>query len=225
MYKKFIKKILKLIGLYGLVILVVNKFMPFYFKVVANRWRKDGIRVVGSIAEAPHDSKMNMIDICRNNFCIGIFIETGTFKGDAIKYFLNRFIRIYSIELDYKLARDAQREFEKFSNVEVWQGDSGVVLGKLLANISQRCFFWLDGHYSHGITARGNSNTPIFKELDAILSHNIRNHIIYIDDARLFIGKNDYPKLEDLKYYVLRNNAKYRFEIENDVIKILPTDN
>src|SRR3990167_3220711 len=59
--------------------------------------------------------------------------------------------------------------------------------------------FWLDAHYSGTGTARGRKDTPIARELKAILTHRVRNHIIIIDDARLFNGQNSYPKLTWLR--------------------------
>ena len=53
-------------------------------------------------------------------------------------------------------------------HVTIFQGDSATVLPKLLATIQEPCLFWLDGHYSGGITALGKSITPILDELQTI---------------------------------------------------------
>ena len=89
-----------------------------------------------------------------------------------------------------------------------------------MGKINERAIFWLDGHYSDGITAKGDLNTPILKELEAILSHNIKDHIILIDDARCFVGKDDYPTIEQLKNFVYKRNNNLKFEIEYDIIRI-----
>lgn len=80
-------------------------------------------------------------------------------------------------------------------------------------------YFWLDGHYSGFETAKGDLETPVSSELESILRSKI-NHIILIDDARLFTGKNDYPSVEELKNYVLSKKNYYSFEVENDIIRI-----
>ena len=72
-------------------------------------------------------------------------------------------------------------------------GDSGEILPELLNNINEPILFWLDGHYSAGNTSKGSLNTPIIKELVTIFQHPIKQHIILIDDARLFNGADDYP--------------------------------
>ncbi len=42
-------------------------------------------------------------------------------------------------------------------------------------------------------TARAEVDTPIMQEMKLIASHQLRNHVILIDDARLFVGTADYP--------------------------------
>ncbi|MCZ7616643.1 MAG: hypothetical protein M5T52_24530 [Ignavibacteriaceae bacterium] len=86
--------------------------------------------------------------------------------------------------------------------MEIINGDSGKLLKQLVAKISDPAIFWLDGHYSGFETAKGDIETPIKQELGAILNSEL-NHIILIDDARLFIGQNDYPTIEELKKYIL----------------------
>ena len=40
------------------------------------------------------------------------------------------------------------------------------------------------------------------QELRLILNDLKFNHVILIDDARLFIGKNDYPTIDEVKHLV-----------------------
>lgn len=56
--------------------------------------------------------------------------------------------------------------------------------------------FWLDGHYSEGITHRGPVDTPIIKELEIIsdFMDKFFSVNIFIDDFRLFVNQStDYP--------------------------------
>jgi hypothetical protein len=48
------------------------------------------------------------------------------------------------------------------------QGDSGKELPKIVTQLDTPAIFWLDGHYSAGITAKGDTECPIFEELEAI---------------------------------------------------------
>ena len=68
----------------------------------------------------------------------------------------DNFEHIVSIELDKELYENAAKFFRKDKHIEIIQGDSSKVLPEILKNINQRCLFWLDGHFSGGITAKGN---------------------------------------------------------------------
>ena len=90
----------------------------------------------------------------------------------------------------------------------------------LLHSISRPCLFWLDAHYCGSITAKGNSITPIIEELQHIFNHHINDHVILIDDARAFIGQNDYPTIDELKEFIYKHHQECIIEIKNDIIRI-----
>lgn len=106
-----------------------------------------------------------------------------------------KFKKIYSIELNEPLYRKARKRFAKNNHILIIFGDSTVQLKKILPKIDKPCLFWLDAHYSGKGTAKGDLETPIMEEMNLILNHSNLKHIILIDDARLFIGKNDYPSI------------------------------
>jgi hypothetical protein len=86
--------------------------------------------------------------------------------------------------------------------------------------VHQPCLFWLDAHYSAGITAKGEGNTPIEEELKHIFGHECaENNVILIDDARVFNGSNDYPLIEAVKTRV-RLAGYGSFHVEDDIIRI-----
>ena len=115
----------------------------------------------------------------------------------------------------------AVQKFSPNKNVHLLKGDSSVVLQILLEEIHESALFWLDGHYSAGITARGIKECPIVEELTTILHHSFL-HTILIDDARLFVGQNDYPSIEDLKSLVMENCRTIReFLVKDDIIRIV----
>ena len=102
--------------------------------------------------------------------------------------------------------------------ITILQGDSGKVLFDLCIQITEPAIFWLDGHYSEGITAKGDKFCPIYEELSAIFQSQKLPHVLLIDDARLFIGKNDYPTISDLTDFILRNRPEASVSSENDII-------
>jgi hypothetical protein len=99
------------------------------------------------------------------------------------------------------------------------QGDSGNVLNQVLAEISQPALFWLDGHYSEGITAKGEKECPIIEELSCIFKSKRLNHLILIDDARLFIGRNDYPTIQELTDFIFKECPNASVDVSDDMIK------
>jgi hypothetical protein len=105
--------------------------------------------------------------------------------------------------------------------VTIVQGDSGKVLPNILLEVNEPVIFWLDGHYSAGITAKGEKECPIFEELDAIFSSKKFNHILLIDDARCFIGEGDYPTIAQLTKYVNSKNEMYQVEVKHDIIRFV----
>lgn len=170
----------------------------------------------------PHIVKQNIIKEYRQKSGYDILIETGTFLGDMVAAQLHSFQKIFSIELGEELCRRAQQRFSKNKNVKIIQGDSGKVLPQLIKEINTPGIFWLDGHYSAGPTARGDKDCPIYEELTAIFSGPALNHILLVDDARLFNGTNDYPTLEALSAFVKQHKPGYRVEVKDDVIRFTP---
>ena len=125
-------------------------------------------------------------------FSLATLVETGTFLGAMVEASRDTFTRIISIELDAKLHRQAQRKFARFAHITILRGDSAAVLPEVLKGLSEPCLFWLDGHFSGGITAKSDVETPILQELAAILRHPIKGHVILIDDARAFTGQGGF---------------------------------
>jgi len=187
----------------------------FRFRKELLCWKKKGRPL-----PPPHLYKQRTVKEYAKVFSIMTFIETGTYEGAMVEATKTIFNKIYSIELDMTLYKNAKQRFSRFKNITIIQGDSRKVLPKLLKSIESPCLFWLDAHYSGGITAKGELETPIIQELQCILNHPIKKHVILIDDARYFVGQNDYPTTEELKKFVLTINPNLVFEIENDIIRI-----
>lgn len=180
------------------------------------RWLKSG-----SINFAPHPLKMNAISYYLKKYSISEFVETGTYLGDTLGYIAKTGTRCISIELSKKLFQKASIRFKTFENVNLVYGDSGQIIPELLKNINNPVLFWLDGHYSAGITASAESHTPISIELNSILNHPIKQHVILIDDAHCFNGRNGYPYLDDL-LRVIREDGNYTFEVSMDIVRLTP---
>lgn len=167
-----------------------------------------------------HIIKQNNVHKYREKYGFKIFIETGTYLGDMVDAQKSYFKTVYSIELGESLYSGAVERFKNFPHVKILLGDSGVVLKSLLAEkIDQPALFWLDGHYSSGVTAKGSKNTPIMEELAVILQSPF-NHGILIDDARLFTGEADYPSIDELASFVKARDPQRKISVADDIIRI-----
>lgn len=102
-------------------------------------------------------------------------------------------------------------------------GDSGLILKGIISSINEPILFWLDAHYSKANTAQGNKDTPIIQELETIISHGVKNHVILIDDARLFNGTCDYPTINEIDALLKEKADQYSMEVTNDIIRITST--
>jgi len=177
-------------------------------------WEKNGRPV-----PAPHIVKQMIIQEYQKKYGCEVFVETGTFRGDMVEAQKKNFKKIISIELSVKLFQEAQKKFKADRNVQIVQGDSGKMLSYVLKQVNEPAIFWLDGHYSAGITAKGNTECPVFEELDCIFGAAPMKHVILIDDARDFVGRGDYPTIDALTAYIKNKNNQYQVTVENDVIR------
>ncbi|HLN55269.1 MAG TPA: hypothetical protein VK207_04705 [Bacteroidales bacterium] len=206
----------------------INKYIPIsiqnYFhekKAEAvylaefEKWKKEGRPI-----PPPHAAKQEIIASIAKQFNCEIFIETGTYLGDTMQSQRKNFRKLISIELAQKLFRAASKRFSKFPEIAIYQGNSGDVLHKIMPEIRSRALLWLDGHYSGGITAKGKTECPVFNELDAVFSNNSLKHIVLIDDARLFIGKRDYPTMDELREYIKMKDPDYKIRVDTDIIML-----
>lgn len=178
-------------------------------------------KLTGRKLPPPHVYKQSVIKKLAKEFGLDILVETGTYKGDMIEALKKRFKKLISIELSEFYFQNATQRFREDNHVEIINGDSGKEVRKLLKKLSSPALFWLDGHYSGGKTAKTKLNTPILEELGGILSHKIQKHVVLIDDARLFNGKDDYPKVSQIRKLI--GGLPYRLVVKDDLIIIRPS--
>jgi hypothetical protein len=179
-----------------------------------------------TLRNRPHPSpphlKRRTIVTLTNKQKFESFVETGTYRGDMLARISKKTSvnRILSIELDERLAAEAQLRFQKNSRIKILQGDSGKVLVNIMPELPEPALFWLDGHYSGGVTALGATTTPIFAELQAIDSGKRNSDVILIDDIRLFNGDDGYPTLEELTDFIHELNPKWNCIVLGDFLQI-----
>lgn len=179
------------------------------------RWQ-----ISGPNDSPPATVKYHLIRDYRKRFDTRVLVETGTFLGDNIYALRNDFDRIISIELAPVLAARARQRFARESHVAILLGDSANVLPEVLAELNEPALFWLDAHWSGGITAHAEKETPIMEEVDAILRHPVKDHVVLMDDARLLGQRQDYPTLETLCTNVRRMNPSWICEVSDGIVRM-----
>ncbi len=208
--KNFIKSILKTITPRFIQEINKNRFKQNQLR----KWEENGCPM-----PPPHIVKQLAIQEYHKTSKYNTLVETGTYLGDMVEAQKKVFEKIYSIELGMELFQKAIHRFRHDKNVTIVQGDSGLMLHEIVQQLNEPAIFWLDGHYSAGITAKGEKDCPIFGEMDAILNNNKFQHIILIDDARYFVGQGDYPTIDQLTEYVTSKNRNYHVDVKNDIIR------
>ncbi|MFL5538543.1 MAG: hypothetical protein ACJ8J0_06095 [Longimicrobiaceae bacterium] len=176
----------------------------------------------GRPAKTPYLVKVSAIRHYARRHGTRVLVETGTNLGLMVVSQRNHFERIWSIELDPALHAAARERLKRFRHVTLLRGDSGVELAKVLAELDRPALFWLDAHWSGGVTARGAVDTPISQELAMVLAHPVRGHVVLIDDAHEFVGENGYPPYAVLAREVESLRPDLAVEERDNVIRITP---
>ncbi len=155
---------------------------------------------------------------------IRTLVETGTFMGDTVEGLRRDFDRIYSIEVQESLYRKAVDRFSGVSNVTLLFGDSSKELTKVLRDLTAPAVFWLDAHYSAGVTGRGDEDSALRVELQHIIEQVNQkgfHHVLLLDDARDFWGVGGYPSLTEILNQTREELPPgYVFELKDDIVRI-----
>jgi hypothetical protein len=170
-------------------------------------------------APSPHFVKQKVL--LRNGLRDATWVETGTYMGDTTSVLSKVAKMVYSIEPEPTLFSKAEQKFSDTSNVKIIKGLSEDVFPRLLPTIGGDICFWLDGHYSAGITFKGPQETPIIDELAAI-GRNITHMgrvVVMVDDVRCFDPRNPefsaYPAVDVLVDWARKHNLIWH--IEHDI--------
>jgi hypothetical protein len=177
------------------------------------RWQRSGQ------GPFPHLLKQDIVLDYASKSGARVLVETGTYYGFMVQACLSYFDKIVSIEIDSHFYHRATKLFRNEPSVTLLHGDSTTLLPEVLDRVKCPCIFWLDAHYSGGLTGRSHIDTPICAELETILSHPCR-HIVLIDDAICFDGTHDYPELSWVEH--LAHDSGYLMSVSTNIIRVLP---
>jgi hypothetical protein len=180
-------------------------------RALIKKWLKSG-----SHYPPPHEYLEETLKSYAIKFNSRSLVETGTYLGATAWALQDDFDKIYTIELNIDHYLNAREKFHFLEHIEVIKGESSEQLATILENFNQPVLFWLD---THAWLEKGLKEFSILKELKVILSAAI-NHVILINDARLFTGENGYPSLIEIRNYITSLRPEFHFEVEHDIIRV-----
>jgi hypothetical protein len=183
---------------------------------IVRKWQR-----AGSPVPPPHAYKQRVVQQFAERYDATTLIETGTFQGEMVAAVEKYFSEVHTIELGTDLAAKAMQRFRNHPRVHVYNGDSREVLRRILPSVNSPTLFWLDAHYSEGITARAEIDSPISEELEIILASQKRP-IILIDDARMFDGTKGYLTGDAVRKIIDTRRPGWNIEMEHDIFRIYP---
>jgi hypothetical protein len=197
---------------------------PLYRPLRAFLGRRDVARweAQGRPVPPPHEIKERTLKAYAARYRLAVLVETGTFSGTMVEALRGGFERVYSIELGDDLYDKAVRRFAGKDDVELIHGDSATELRRLVPRLDRPALFWLDAHYSGGVTARGSQDTPVCAEIEAVLASHVRRNVILIDDARCFGTDPAYPTLDEVRSIIGSRDPAAGFDVADDIIRITP---
>jgi hypothetical protein len=161
---------------------------------------------------------------------ISVFLETGTFEGEAIARVRDLFDEIHSIELSEHYYAQAADRFADDTRVRLYHGESSHVLNSLRPLLEDKAvLYWLDAHWCVGDeTAGAHSQCPLLEELAALGRLNAKSALL-IDDARLFLAtppepheSSDWPRFQEVLQRLLALSPSHEIMVINDVIVFFP---
>lgn len=161
------------------------------------------------------------------NFTVENFVETGTYIGDTARWASDNFRHVFTIERSKPLWQEARDKYKETENIEFILGDSAEVLRDLVPRLNGTTIFWLDAHWSGGLTYGEGDECALLKELEAIFE-STKDNFVLIDDARLFLLPpprphiaSQWPDLGQIMRIVEKHDGQYTV-VMDDVIVIYP---
>jgi hypothetical protein len=197
--------------------------MPFYSELKALGHYPDYWywKLRGEPPRIPHLLKQKTVHEYARRFGLSTLVETGTYYGEMVSAMESRFDHIYSIEYDAGLAEAAARKFSGDTRIKILQGDSKELIPEVLKTLQQPALFWLDAGYYGWAGAQGDQ-TRLSMELEAILRHPVKGHVILMDDADGLNGKNGAPTIADVTQRIAKEFPGHKVEVAYNILRITP---
>mmetsp|Transcript_156620 Transcript_156620/g.380381 ORF Transcript_156620/g.380381 Transcript_156620/m.380381 type:complete len:191 (-) Transcript_156620:14-586(-) len=127
----------------------------------------------------------------KNGFDSGAYeclVETGTFLGQTVIPIAHHFKEVHTIEIKPECFEAAKLfSWKAKAPIHFHLGASHELLGSLVSRLKRRTLFYLDAHYSGGISGGDSDEVPLLKELRIIgRGYTGLAGLVVIDDLALF---------------------------------------
>lgn len=172
----------------------------------------------------------NIASGLRKRLALKTFVETGTHIGTTSYWASRHFDRVITIEADQALYERSRKKLARAHNVELLLGSSPFVLNSVVPKLHGPALFWLDAHWSGPGTAGQDYQCPVLEEI-AVVDSGEHQHVIMIDDARLFMNplppilqKEAWPTLPIIVDHLRRQFPDAYLMVHADVIMRVPAE-
>ncbi len=198
------------------------KRSPFYAGWKELGWYPDYYywRLRGRPKRIPHLQKQRTVAEYAARYNLTTLVETGTYYGEMVSAQRRRFHQIHTVEFDPALVRHAQQRFARWPHIHVHQGDSKLVVPRILRALHGPALFWLDAGYP-GWAGEKTDSTRLGSELEAILRH-LPTHVVLLDNADCYDGLDGHPNLAALTERVQRDFPGRQLEVQWNMVRITP---
>jgi len=144
------------------------------------------------INHADSAAPIALINFIALAFGVRVFFETGTFRGKTVRRLAGVFEKLITVEGSKEIFESAKSQLSGYHNIVNVYGDSVGALQAIVPKINVPIVFWLDAHFSGGATHGREDECNVLDEL-ATINQSLGEHIILVDDARLFYAPPPQP--------------------------------
>lgn len=126
----------------------------------------------------------------KQKYLCDYFLETGYYMGSGVDRAIQvGFEKIFSIEISSIHVANGKKKHQNnilLGQVEIINDDSINLFKTIKQYPHKRFLFFLDAHADQTLEHEKSINCPILEELEAIRNHPVKDHVILVDDMRLF---------------------------------------
>ncbi|MEG5041801.1 MULTISPECIES: FkbM family methyltransferase [unclassified Microcoleus] len=154
------------------------------------------------------------------------FIETGTNCGATALWAAQYFPKVITIEAAKEIYESVVNNYGHLRNINFVLGNSKEQLAAIVPTLKEPCIFWLDAHWSGGITYGESEECPLLEELQ-IINDSECDHFILIDDARLFLCPppsphriEEWPTIDAVTSLLNSGRSRYTVIVEDVIVSV-----